>query len=185
MLARSFLRACIGAVSLLVGCAEKPLHPTFTAATAPARATTQPLSYDEAVDARVCPPYGWHLDPPKVTDKHVHKTWVSPTGDSAYGVIMFKLPIPLTDELALWGFMQQMRKTEGEGILLEKQDDPKLPGVRFVAEGGPYKVRVNLTTHGLTGWAVYAGSLRARPENPTELDLAVAAREGTKFGKAE
>jgi hypothetical protein len=167
--------------ALGTGCVEHAQSEGFTATTAPAVATTQPTVYDPQVLADVCPPAGWRLDPPKVTPQHVHKTWISPTGDTAYGVIRFQLPFPVPDEGALWGFMRSMRASEGEATLLEKKADPALPGIRFVAEGGLYKVRVNLTTSGATGWAVYAGSLRARKENPAELEQAIASREATRF----
>jgi hypothetical protein len=75
-----------------------------------------------------------------------------------------------------------MRKTEGEAKLLSRRSDPRLPGVRFVAEGGQYRLRANLLTRGFRAWAVYAGSLRGQPEVPDELALAEAAREQTKIG---
>lgn len=137
---------------------------------------------DPDVEAQVCPPAGWKLDPPKGTAQHTHKTWLSPTRDTAYGVIRFKLPLPLTDEMALWGFLREMRRKEGDAVLLEKQDDPTLPGLRFVAEGGIYRVRTNLTVKGFRGWCVYAGTLRAKPENLSELSEAIRSRDATKVG---
>ena len=82
-------------------------------------------------------------------------------------------------DLALWGFLNQMRASEGEGRLIEKKWDPNLDGLRFVAEGGQYTVRTNLFVHGFTGWAVYAGTLRAFPVNEAELQSAERARERT------
>jgi hypothetical protein len=43
-------------------------------------------------------------------------------------------------------------------------------------------VRTNLFVDGFTGWAVYAGTLRAFPINQAELELAERAREDTVVG---
>ena len=168
----------LAALFLATGCQS----PTHKLAATTSQATTSPSEarlYDAELESLVRPPTGWHLDPPKRTRQHVHKTWVSPTGDSAYGIIRFNLPLPLNEDLCLWGFMNEMRRSEGEGILVSKAYDPALPGIRFVAEGGLYKIRTNMLVSGFSGWCVYAGSLRARPENTAELTLAADAREAT------
>jgi hypothetical protein len=148
--------------------------------------------WDSELEAWVCPPAGWRLDPPKRTEKHVHKTWVSPTGLTAYGVIHFSLPVPLTHELALWGFMREMRRVQGDGVLLAKESDERMPmgreldgggGMRFVAEGGKYKVRTNMVVRGGTGWCVYAGTLRGKREDVVELAEAERRREETRVGR--
>ena len=79
-------------------------------------------------------------------------------------------------------FLNQMRASEGEATLLEKRWDPNLNALRFVAEGGQYIVRTNLFVHGFSGWAVYAGTLRAYPVDQAELELAEQAREDTVVG---
>ena len=81
-------------------------------------------------------------------------------------------------DLVLWGFMNEMKRVEGEGKLLAKEDDDSLPGLRFVAEGGRYRVRTNLITSGRTAWAIYAGTLREAPVDDDELYLAERARGG-------
>lgn len=139
---------------------------------------------DPEVEAWVVPPVGWELDPPKVTGQHIHKTWLSPTRDTAYGVILFKLPIPIGYDLALWGFMREMRRSEGEAVLLDKLLDSDLPGMRFEAEGGRYHIRAWLTTSGFRGWCAYAGTLRGQEVRESELRQAIAAREKTRFGRA-
>jgi hypothetical protein len=136
-----------------------------------------------AVSATCVPPVGWKADPLKSSGSHAHQVWLSPTGDTAYGVIHFALPLPVGDDLSLIGFLSEMRKSEGEAILLSKKRDPNLPGLRFVAEGGIYKVRANLITHGFEGWAIYAGTLRNHTERPEELDLAERARDNTVVGQ--
>ena len=135
-----------------------------------------------AVEALCVPPAGWQPDELKQSDRHTHQVWISPSGNTAYGVIKMKLPLPVGPSLVLWGFMDEMRRTEGQGTLLEKQQDTETGGLRFVAEGGRYKVRTTLFVHGWRAWAVYAGSLREHPENAAELDLAVRAREATQIG---
>jgi hypothetical protein len=97
-------------------------------------------------------------------------------------VIRFSLPLPVGPDLALGGFLREMRNTEGDATLLSRQSDPELPGVRFVAEGGQYVIRTNLLTRGWRGWAIYAGTFRDKPVMPDELKLAEAAREHTVPG---
>src|SRR5277367_6064792 len=116
--------------------------------------TTQSIADDQAVGltapvaaqslkAMICPPMGWKPDPPKVNSSHYHQVWLSPTGDTAYGIIYFSMPLPFGLETVLWTFMNEMKKSEGEANLLNKLNDDKLPGLRFMAEGGLYCIRCN------------------------------------------
>lgn len=141
-----------------------------------------PGQYEPALRAICLPPNGWAPDPLKRGDNHTHRAWLSPTGKTAYGVIHFKMPLPVGPDMALWGYLRAMKKAEGDATLLSKQSDPKLPGIRFVAEGGQYKTRDNLIVSGSEGWAIYAGTLRGQPEDPAELQLAEQARERTRVG---
>jgi len=140
--------------------------------------------YDPDVDAVCTPPAGWKPDPLKKSASHTHQVWLSATGRTAFGVIHFSMPFPVGEDLALWGFIKQMKQTEGDARLLSRQDDPNLPGIRFVAEGGRYKIFANLIVRGFSGWAVYAGTLRNQPVEPAELDLAEVAREHTQVGNS-
>src|SRR6185437_12967581 len=94
--------------------------------------------------AFVAPPPGWKPDPLKSAPQHTHRVWISPSGNTAYGVIYFRLPFPVGEDLALWGFMQHMKSAQGEATLLSKAHDTKKDCIRFVAEGGRYKIRANL-----------------------------------------
>jgi hypothetical protein len=142
-------------------------------------------SFDPDVVAVCDPPIGWKPQPLKITAKHVHAVWLSPTGATAYGVIYFKMPLPVGPDLALSGFLNQMKKTEGDVVLLSRRDDASLPGIRFEAEGGIYNIRANLIVNGWEGWSVYVGTRRARKVIPNELDIAVRAREHTHVGRPE
>jgi hypothetical protein len=153
--------------------------------------TPSPASADRELSAprfvpllsAVCiPPLDWKPDPLKQSQTHTHEVWLSPTGKTAYGVIYFHLPLPVGHDLALWGFLNEMRASEGQATLLEKKWDPNLGALRFVAEGGQYTIRTNLFVHGFSGWAVYAGTLRADPVDQAELELAERAREDTAVG---
>jgi hypothetical protein len=167
----------------LVGCQPTPptaLQPTTRSISdAVNGGLTSPIA-DQSLKAMICPPLGWKPDPPKITSSHRHQVWLSPTGDSAYGVIYFNMPLPFGLDTVLWKFLSEMKKTEGEANLLNRQNDKKLPGLRFMAEGGLYCIRCNLMVSGFHGWAVYAGSLRARPVNQPELQKAELAREQTR-----
>jgi len=156
--------------------------------------TTQPLTVIETaefadpqsapeVDALVTPPAGWNPDPIKSSDQHKHQVWKSPSGKTAYGIIHFSLPLPVPATWVLDPFLNQMRKSEGDATLIgQPQRDDSLPGVRFTAEGGDYRMRINLICKGFRGWAVYAGTLRNQAEVPAELHLAEIARDKTQVG---
>jgi hypothetical protein len=129
------------------------------------------------LDAAVVPPMGWRADPLKTTPRHTHQTWISPTGETAYGVIHFTLPLPVGEDLALWGFLSEMKKSEGEAVLLSKNRAGD--HLEFVAEGGKYRINGILVTRGFRGWMIYAGTLRSRPIVVDDLELAVQARDNT------
>lgn len=148
----------------------------------PSAILADPTGMNE-IEAVVTPPVGWRPDPLKRTRSHAHQAWISPTGRTAYGVIRINLPLPfIGPDMVLPRFIEEMRRTEGEGRLLSRHRDSGLPGLRFVAEGGQYRLRANLITRGFRAWAVYAGSLRAQPEMPDEIAVAEAAREETRIG---
>ncbi len=138
-----------------------------------------PPSTDRDLNAVVVPPLGWKPEPVKVSPKHRHQIWISPSGNTAYGVILFHLPLPVGSNLALRGFLNQMKNTEGTADLLRREDDDTLPGIRFVVDGAFYTVSGNLTTAGFSGWVVYAATVRAKPVDTTELFTATRAREQT------
>jgi hypothetical protein len=137
----------------------------------------------DAVDAVVVPPAGWRAEPLKSSEKHNHQVWISPSGNTAYGVIRFKLPLPVGPDMVLRrGFLPEMKRTQGEAKLISSERDRTLPGLRFVADGGLYRLRANLITRGWNGWAIYAGTVREREIVPDELALAELAREHTEIG---
>lgn len=141
-------------------------------------------TYLADVNAVAAPPVGWQSEPIKSSARHAHQVWLSPSGDTAYGVIYFTLPavakvFPVPIDWVLRGYLDEMRKDQGEAVLIAKERDPSLPGMRFVAEGGLYRTWTNLITEGRHGWAIYAGTLRDKPTKPAEFDLAAEARERT------
>jgi len=170
--------------SLVHGCA--PRKPPRSGAFA----TTHPTSLpglagpiaDSQLDALCIPPQGWIAQPRRSSSQHAHQIWLSPGGQTAYGVIHFSLPLPVGEDLALWGFLREMRRTQGEAILDSKRQDPQSGAIDFVAEGGSYVIRVILLTRGFHGWAVYAGTLRNQPIVQDELELAMRARDNTALG---
>ena len=167
-------------LALLPGCSS-----SRKSASSPATLPTTQLSSstpNRDVDALVSPPLGWQTEPLKQSPRHRHQTWIAPSGLTAYGVIQFSLPFPVGHDLVLWGFMREMKKNQGEAILVNKEWDKNLELLRFVADGGIYRVRVNLVVDGWTGWAVYAGTRRDHEIVPEELELAEIARDHTAVG---
>ncbi len=155
--------------------------------------TTQPVAEmaglsatyaDVDLQALVSPPAGWKADPLKVAERSWHRVWVSPTGDTAYGVIFIKLPLPVGSELALMGFMMEMKKTEGEGRILDKRRDDA-GALRYTAENPTHTIFARLITDGWLCWITYAGTLTGKPVNVEEILLASRAREATIIGLPE
>src|SRR4051812_21541747 len=177
---KPFRMAAFLFLCFVVGCARRSAPPATTQAIADPSLSPQ---YVESVDARAVVPVGWHADPLKSSPTHKHQVWISPTGRTAYGIIHFTMPLPVGHDLALWGFLQNMQRSEGEANLISKKWDSDLNALRFVAVGGLYIVRTNLFVRGVEGWAVYAGTLRKEEIQPDELAQAERARELTIIGK--
>jgi len=173
---------------MLTGCcsAPKPSVKQLQAGwTAPDTVGLSLPAFNSDVIAVVDPPIGWKPEKLKAADNHKDQVWLSPTGDTAYGVIYFRMPLPVGVDLAFSGFLTRMKKTQGEATLLDRHDDPNLPGIRFTAAGKMYVIRTNLQVSGWDGWAVYAGTLKTGPILQSELDLAVRAREHTHVGQPD
>jgi hypothetical protein len=167
---------------VLAGC--QPNLPAHQPTTRPVviGVLTDPTPQPE-VNALVTPPVGWKSEPLEKSKDHTHQVWVSPTGKTAYGVIHFGIPLPMSASFLLGPFLDNMRKEEGRADLIgQPTRDDALPGVRFVVEGSVHRMRINLIARGWKAWAVYAGTLIAQPEAPEELELAERAREATKVG---
>jgi hypothetical protein len=175
------LTVLLTVVSLLatVGCASN--KPSSQAALETAAATGGGEAV-HTVEAVCYPPQGWTAEPLKKSGRHSHQVWLSPTGETAYGVIHFSLPLPVGPDFVLRAFIREMQKQEGAADLLGKHSDPHLPGLRFEARGQLYHLWGNLVVRGFEGWAVYAGSRSGRPICETELQLAATAREATRVG---
>ena len=56
--------------------------------------------------------------PLKQSDRHTHEVWLSPTGKTAYGVIHFKLPLPVGVNLVYWEFCEDEEEGgDGDGTV--------------------------------------------------------------------
>lgn len=161
----------------LTACQHSPAHRVGLAS----GGLAAPIGVAE-VEAVCAPPVGWQGKSVKGSLLHSHYVWVSPSGDTAYGVIRIRLPLPIGPNLVLWQFVEEMRKSEKVGNLISKEEDPGLPGIRFVADGSIYRMHGNMVARGFTAWAIYAGTIRENAVDAHEFDLAVRAREGTITG---
>jgi hypothetical protein len=150
----------------LLGCASAP----------PQVATVR---VDE-LDTVVHPPLGWTVQRADDTNRYVQRVWVSPSGRTSYGVIRFTLPLPVSEEMALTGFLTRMRQSEGEAHLLSKKRDEAQDRLQFTAEGGRYRLDGIIVTRGFHGWVIYDGVLRNASPALDEVALAVQARENTR-----
>jgi len=173
-----FLLVTLIFVSLTTGCH----HYYRPRAVQPPMSGLLPATPNDDVQAMVTPPVGWIAQPLKFSDRHTHQIWLSPSGETAFGAIRFKLPWPVGTRLLLGRFLAEMRRVEQSATLLSREDDPELPGIRFEAESAVHRVRVNLITHGFRGWAFYAGTITGHEEIKAELELAKRAREASSPG---
>jgi len=160
--------------------ASTPVRGSLAVASTTGPAVICSPAWDNVLQSQVTPPIGWKPDPLKVTSRSRHRVWISPGGSTAYGVIYFDLPLPVGKNIAFDGFISGMKNTSGEAILLSKSEDAD--AVHFVADGGLYRIRCNLSVSGFHGWCVYAGTLRAKPVNYKELEMAEEARDQTRVG---
>ena len=125
---------------------------------------------------------GWTLQRSDNTARYIQRVWVSPSGKTSYGVVRFNLPFPVGDEIALNGFLAQLRRDEGEAVLLSESKDAAQDRLIFAAEGGRYRLNGIIVTRGFHGWVVYDGTLRNQSRALDELASAVQARENTRLG---
>lgn len=174
---------------LTVGCAhrgdESSSRPLTTQPTTTHVDVLLPATYYDAVRAECRPPVGWTLQPAEKQPDSEHQLWVSPTGSTAYGVIVVRhwlMPLA-SDERVLGEFLKNMKASDGRADLLSKAHDGTLArgigGIRFDVTGGKYTLRASLVSTGQRAWVVYAGTLNAQPVNPTELQVAESARDHT------
>jgi hypothetical protein len=184
---RLFVRATIVPLAALAGCAHSNAPADFRpsarpATTSPTTLPTAPLQTFSTFSAHANPPEGWTLSTTSVDDRHEHMTWVSPSGDTAVGVIYFKLPWPVGHEIAFrYGFLPEMRRGEGEAEVLEKNWDPAIEGLRFVVNSRNFRVSSKFLVRGLRGFATYSGTKRALPVNEVEERQAIEVRETLEF----
>jgi hypothetical protein len=187
-----FVGAALIALFMLTGCVQS----TLDAADRPASRPVQGIGkgyFDARVEAFVVPPQSWTLDPPKVSSRHVHLAWISPSGDTAYGVIYASIPgyIPvalmptrLLHQEVLERVMIEMRRDQGEAVLLDSKWNDRERQMTFEAAGGLYHVDSVLRVRGWSAWTLYVGRLRAREPNRPEIELASRARSRTQVGLA-
>lgn len=181
---------CYAALALLagamLGCQSKfsnlPAYQRLTTQPVLASGLEEPKPFAE-LDALVTPPVGWVADELKHDDRHSHEAWKSPSGNTAYGIIHFGIPLPVPDYIVLPQYLSAMKDSEGEASIIgQAQRDETLPGIRFTVDCGDYRMRTNFICKGFGGWAIYAGTMRNKPVEPAELELAERARDKTRVG---
>lgn len=147
--------------------------------------------FEHRVEAFVVPPARWKLDPPKISARHTHLAWISPSGDTAYGVIYARIPgyvpVALMPQRMLHAetlerVIAAMRDDQGEATLLRQRWDGRARRMHFKAEGGLYRIDSVLSVRGHSAWVLYVGRLREHEPNEPEIVLARRARESTRVG---
>ncbi len=74
---------------------------------------------------------GWGEDPLRADARHAHAVWLSPTRDTAYGVVLMYLPLPVGPDTVLWGFLNHLRESDHAADLISKERAPDLPGLHL------------------------------------------------------
>ena len=176
----------------VVGCARSTLRPNEYPTSRPvidaAGATLGVGRFEPRVQAFVTPPAGWTPEAEKISDAHMHLVWLSPTGDTAYGIIYASAPlyVPATEmfhNLVLDRIISEMEKDQGEAELLGKTWNGDLRALDFEAAGGLYHLRSRLRVRGKSVWTVYAGTFKGQSPREDELATALSAREATLVGR--
>jgi hypothetical protein len=174
-------RGAIAVVCALAagGCGAKPAVAPSAPATLPS--LLEAGVFDPQLRATVHPPAGWREAEPRVSSNSHQRIWISPSGDTALGVIRFELPLPLGHDLALWGFVQTMRREDGRAELLGKRWDDAKQAMRFEVDGQQYRLDAWMRVQGSAGWCGYVGVLREKPANVAEVEVATEAREAVQI----
>ncbi len=168
----SLSHACLLlAVSLFFGCASKKIPPV---------PPEQKNYFISELQTYIVPPVGWSKPDIEHGDDYVRYVWVSPTDGTAVGVIRFSMPLPVGYDIAVWGFMEEMKAREGSAELIQQSWDIESQAMRFVADGGLYRVRVKMIVSGFNGWAIFAGTKTDRPINEDDLKKAIIARDSVR-----
>ena len=130
------------------------------------------------------PPAGWTSRVHSSDPRAEHIVWSSPSGNTAFGVIFFKLPFPFGHDITFnYGFVAEARRREGQADVLEKRWDPDIEGLRTTVRTPKFTVEAKFFVRGKRGWSSYAGTRTTQPVNEEELQQARLAREDAEFGE--
>jgi hypothetical protein len=185
--------ACV-VTAIVAGCSNKPepfprRHRTVAVANAeddvlvPTTQRSDLLTFSK-FSLYATPPEGWKFKRNAADPRAEHISWTSPSGDTAFGAIFFRLPWPLGHDLTLhYGVLPEARRREGTAELLDKRWDREIEGLRFTIRTPKYTAETKMFVRGTRGWAAYSGFQTTRPVNQAELDQAVRAREDAEFGE--
>lgn len=141
-----------------------------------------PPEYVPDLRATVRPPAGWAKQPAEASLNSTTQLWLSPGGETAFGVIAFWLPLPVGTDAVVPVYLGEMRRRDGRADVVSRTDDDALGAVRVVADSDTFRTRTTILVRGLRGWAVWAGTLQSRPVNEATLAAAEAARESVRLG---
>ena len=132
----------------------------------------------EDVRGRAGLPESWKAQPPQKTSLYTHGQWKSPSGHTAVGAVLIRLPLPLSADTIAWFAKREYSNRADDGkILKEWKDD--LGRRWFEAENNKYRVRGYCLAQGFEAWIIYFGYKTQHPPNFDEVSL--AARSADTF----
>jgi hypothetical protein len=172
-------------IAVTSGCAKKykrPPKPVEVADAAGVVPSPAPIREFNQFYAEIDPPPGWRFELTSESERHEHVTWISPGNNTAFGIVYFRMPLPVGHELAFkYGFLAEMRRKEGRAEVLEKRWDQEMEGLRFTVESRFFHVEAKFFVRGMEGWAIYAGSRLGYPVDEEEFETAQRVREAAEF----
>ena len=115
---------------------------------------------------------------PQKTTLYTHGQWKSPSGHTAVGAVLVRLPLPLSADTVAWFAKREYSKKADDGKILKEWKDA-LGRRWFEAENNKYRVQGYCLAQGFEAWIVYFGYKTQFPPNFDEISL--AARSADTF----
>jgi hypothetical protein len=116
-------------------------------------------------------PSSWEAVTPHKTALYTHGQWRAPSGRTAVGAALIRLPLPLSAKTVLWFAKGEYTKRSSDGKLIDQWID-ELGRAWFEAENNKYHVRGYCLAQGFEAWVIYFGYKTDHPPEPTEISLA-------------
>jgi hypothetical protein len=130
----------------------------------------------ESLKVRAAIPESWQAPTPQKTSLYTHGQWKSPSGHTAVGAVLIRLPLPLSADTIAWFAKREYSKKADDGKVLREWKD-SLGRRWFEAQNNKYRVQGYCLAQGFEAWIVYFGYKTQFPPHFDELSLAARAAD--------